>query len=230
MRLPGTFNIGYNNDLLPIHAIAAARRERRASELSEANAASKKKKPDSRTPDAAKKDKSDKNNKIEDGFTKKEDKKLLKLKTDEKKTWKDISAEMGKTVSEIKERWKTIRPDKEGGEKDKGDGKKDEKKQEESNKKEKHKNDKKKALMELADDGCLILEPDEHFSFEEVRLAFSWSFASGANNSQLIILANVVQEEVEEMWGRVSVRFWELTDREVHPWDLREKVTGEYIE
>jgi hypothetical protein len=42
-------------------------------------------------------------------------------------------------------------------------------------------------------------------------------------------LASILQDEVEELWGRVSYRFWEATSRQVHPWDLRQKVTGETI-
>lgn len=174
MRLPGTFNIGCNNDLLPIHALAAARRERRESLESEANSTAQKKKPDPKTNDTSKSGTKDtKTMDDSDGFSRKEDKKLIKLKTEDNKPWKDIATELGKKVDEVKARWQKVRPDKqEGGEKDKDgeakkDGKKDESKKEEANKKEKRVE--KKALMQMDNDGAIVLEPDEHFNFEEVN-------------------------------------------------------------
>jgi hypothetical protein len=172
MRLPGTFNIGYDNHLLPIHAIAAARREHRLSEAS-ADIPLKKKSSDPKLKaDGGKDDKDTKAAKAaeSDGFTAKEDKKLLKLKTEENKSWKDIAAALSKDVGAVKERWQKIRPDKQekqDGDKPAGEAKKEEK--QEANKKEKR-SDHKKGVMHLGEDDDIILEPDENFNFDEVNL------------------------------------------------------------
>lgn len=169
MRLPGTFNIGYSNHLLPIQAIAAARRERRLSEAS-ADIPLKKKGSEPKLSVGGKNDKATKDTKSteNDGFTAKEDKKLLKLKTEENKSWKEIATALAKDVGAVKERWQKVRPDKQDSDKPAGEAKKEEK--QEANKKEKR-SDSKKGLMQQGEGGDIILEPDENFNFDEVGLS-----------------------------------------------------------
>lgn len=172
MRLPGTFNIGYNNDLLPIGVIAAARRECRASETA-ANTSVKKKKSDTKLQTNGGKDAKATEN--DSGFTAKQDKKLLKLKLEEKKTWKDIATALGKDVGQVKERWQHVRPDKQDGDKATagGDAKKEESKHE-GNKKDKRKDNK-----DADESDEIVLEPDTNFNFDEVCLYYELSHPNG---------------------------------------------------
>lgn len=100
-------------------------------------------------------------------FTAEQNTMLIKMKTEEKKTWREIAAALGKEVGEVKERWREVRPDKQGDTSAIGNtAKKDELKPQEANKKEKRKGDEKAN----EDDGTVLLMPDHNFSNEEVRL------------------------------------------------------------
>jgi hypothetical protein len=107
-------------------------------------------------------------------FTSEQDAMLIKMKTEEKKTWKEIATALGKEVGEVKERWKGVRTDKQGDANAIGDtaGKREAKSQE-ANRKEKRKANEKAS----EDDAPLALVPDHNFSGEEVRLKVQFTLS-----------------------------------------------------
>ena len=110
--------------------------------------------------------------------TPEQDAMLIKMKTEEKKTWKEIATALGKEVFQVKERWKEVRPDKQSDAIVIGDAaEKRELKPQEANRKEKRKSNEKSR----EDDGPLILTPDHNFSGEEVRPKSSVPFFSRGN-------------------------------------------------
>jgi hypothetical protein len=100
------------------------------------------------------------------GFTGEQDRQLIKLKAEEKKSWKEIAAELGKEVGEVEERWQKVRPVGQDNNKSDGELKKDE--TQEANKKEKRKDW--SGALGLAEVTAIEVEPDEHFRLEEVCL------------------------------------------------------------
>jgi len=118
-------------------------------------------------------------------FTADQDAMLIKMKTEEKKTWKEIATVLGKEVGEVKERWKEVRPDKQGDASAIGDAaEKVEPKSQEANRKEKRKGNEKA----IEDDGPLVLVPDHNFSGEEVRLKGSIHFFDRGDTNVFISL------------------------------------------
>ena len=186
MRLPGTFNLGYNNDLVPLSAFIVNKNTEK-DKHSETAADLKDKKPkqtktkDKPMAESTAKEKDDSKNAetanqssaANDGtptFTAEQNAMLIKMKTEEKKTWKEIATALGKEVGEVKERWREVRPDKQGDASAIGNAaKKDELKPQEANKKEKRKGDEKAN----EDEDTVVLVPDHNFSNEEVRLKSS---------------------------------------------------------
>jgi len=186
MRLPGTFNFGYNNDLVPLSAFTAAKSKEKekhseiATDLNDEKSKQTKHK-DKPMAEPPKNVQAVKQAATTNGdtpaFTAEQNAMLVKMKTEEKKTWREIATALGKEVGEVKERWKEVRPDKQSNESAVGDAtKKDESKPQEANKKEKRKSNK----NTNEDDGPILLIPDENFSSEEVRLNGSiYSFDHG---------------------------------------------------
>ncbi len=196
MRFPGTFNLGYNNDFVPLGTFIVTMSKEK-DKHSESAADLKNEKPKQ----TKSKDKpmaeptmpAKENNDANDAetanqaaatdadtptFTAEQNAMLIKMKTEEKKTWKEIANTLGKEVGEVKERWKEVRPDKHGDASAIGDTwKKNELKPQEANRKEKRKGDEKAS----EDDGA-------NFSNEEVRLKGSIHTVDCGNADEFVSL------------------------------------------
>jgi hypothetical protein len=201
MRLPGTFNIGYNNDLLPLSVFTVSKSKEKDKNSEPAADLKNEKSKQTKSQDKLMAEPATKeNNDAKDTeaanqaaaatggtptFTSKQDAMLIKMKKEEKKTWKEIATALGKEVGEVKERWKGVRPDKQGDASAIGDTvEKREAKSQEANRKEKRKDNEKAS----EDDTPLALVPDHNFSDEEVRLKGSVHFFGRGHTDVFISL------------------------------------------
>ena len=203
MRFPGTFNLGYNNDFVPLGTfIVTMSKEKHKHSESAADLKNEKPKqtkskdkpmaeptmPAKETNDANDAETANQAAATDADtptFTAEQNAMLIKMKTEEKKTWKEIANTLGKEVGEVKERWKEVRPDKHGDASAIGDTwKKNELKPQEANRKEKRKGDEKAS----EDDGAVLLMPDHNFSNEEVRLKGSIHTVDCGNADEFVSL------------------------------------------
>ncbi|TKA80153.1 hypothetical protein B0A49_00759 [Cryomyces minteri] len=153
-------------------------------------------------------------------FTRAQDAKLLRLKAEGKQTWKEIASALGKSQSQVKNRYKDIKPaeDKAGeatskAEKNKGNAAKGKGAKEGSKNAKNHAGGDARAASKPYDDDIKfsleewkVLNEDDVFSFKELQL-----------------LAAIMFKDVDEQCMRVASRFFDKTGRRIHPHDVREK-------